>query len=327
MAKRRTRTFVMRALVVLLAYVCVAALAPPAAYAAGATVTARPPAGDVAPGEAFSVSFDLSGNPGFWGATLTVDYDESALVLTGFDVSGALFASGSVTENVAGASIEYHTGSATANTTGDGTLFRASFRAKAGASEGAYQVGAQLRRDNAKNFINKDYESVAVSFAPASVTVSTSDGGSGDGGGGGDGNGDGGTSGGSGGNTSGGGSSNTSGGGGGGSNGSNTSGGGAGGGADGSDTEADGSGSAASAGASAKAGTSGLDATGATLSDAATPLGAAGTDANSAQGSADTPPWLVPAVVGVAIVAAAAGAMVATLINRRRNKKDGSQPA
>jgi hypothetical protein len=173
MVKRQNKTApaALRALAMVLVLALAAAMLPLAAGAAGAMVTAKAPTGTVAPGGSFAVSFNMTGNPGFWGATLTVTYDKSALELTDFDTSGTLFASGSIVKNVAGDSIGYYKESADADTMGDGALFKASFKVKANAPEKAYQINAALRAGNAKNFINKDNETVEVAFVSGSVTV------------------------------------------------------------------------------------------------------------------------------------------------------------
>jgi hypothetical protein len=140
------------------------------AFAAGnATVTVESTAEPVKPGDTFTVPVNITGNPGFAGVVLTFAYDSAALELASFDSRGALFDGGAL-ENAPKDTIGFF--GVTIDRTGDGTLFKASFKVKPTAAEGDYELSVSIVDDKPSNFVNAESKPVPVAFAAGTVTVS-----------------------------------------------------------------------------------------------------------------------------------------------------------
>jgi hypothetical protein len=175
MVKSRALYIGRRLLAALLAVTIIAAaVTPPRAFAADAIITAEATAGICAPGDTLKVTFGISGNPGFWGAGFTVQYDSAALTLTALE-AGAMFGGGNVTVNTATGAIAFYGEDLTSNITGDGALFTAEFTVREGAKSGDYSISANVKDGNAKNFITANGKALSVAFAGCMVKVSNGD--------------------------------------------------------------------------------------------------------------------------------------------------------
>lgn len=161
-----------RILAAALAFAVILVLMPCLTFAAGvAAVKADSTAESCAPGETVAVTFSISGNPGFWGAGFSLEYDSSAFMLTAIE-EGRLFSGGSVTTNIANGTIAYYGESLTKNISDDGMMFTAYFMVKNTAKPGKYSICAKVKDGNAKNFIDVNGKSVNVNFSECSISIS-----------------------------------------------------------------------------------------------------------------------------------------------------------
>lgn len=92
------------------------------------------------PGEEVTIAFSAVGNPGFAALGAKINYDATALELVSIE-AGALCQGGMFSGVAATGKVGYIN---TANVTGDGVLFVATFKVKADAAPGTYNVTATL---------------------------------------------------------------------------------------------------------------------------------------------------------------------------------------
>jgi len=135
----------------------------PAVFAAGTSVTVS----DITakPGDEVTVDVTVSGNTGFGAATFDIVYDADVLTLTKISVDNTLFGKGTGVQNVAKNRV--NCASATA-ITGDGVLFTLTFKVKAAAADGKYEVSVE-----AKNFADTKGADIAVTVEAGEVSVAT----------------------------------------------------------------------------------------------------------------------------------------------------------
>jgi hypothetical protein len=132
----------------------------------GAQVTVESPS-DVAPGDEFTATVSLSGNPGFMGAVFILNYDSSAVELLSIDKSGAFSDIATVNQDANLVSFMNFAG----DTTGDGDLFKANFRVRDDASDGNYTIAVTLKDGTPKNFVNSEAEAVPISFVDSTGNI------------------------------------------------------------------------------------------------------------------------------------------------------------
>jgi hypothetical protein len=137
----------------------------PAFAAEGPTISVGS-AGEVAPGQEFTVPVTIEGNTGFAACSFEIQYDTAALELIGFNTTGLL--QGNAIGNVENSVIGYLSLN---NMADDGVLFEMTFRVRDEAVGGVYDVVAALKDGTNKNFVNADAEPVAVSFVAGAVQV------------------------------------------------------------------------------------------------------------------------------------------------------------
>jgi hypothetical protein len=138
-------------------------------------VSAESQGGTVEPGDDVTVSVSIANNPGFAAAVFSFSYDHSALELRSLNNEGTKFG-----EYAGGGLISYdfsnndtvgYVNTALSDLTGDGVLFKLTFRVKTGAVSGSYSVSPGVYRDLAENFVNDNKEALPVSFQSGSVQV------------------------------------------------------------------------------------------------------------------------------------------------------------
>ncbi|MDR1815167.1 MAG: leucine-rich repeat protein [Clostridiales Family XIII bacterium] len=140
-------------------------IAPLAVAAAGPVITVGSADG-LAQGESFTVPVTIAGNPGFAGMVLSVNYPKDALELTSIETTGAML-SGAQKDAAAG-TIGY---AASADKTGDGTLFSLAFTVKDGTANGSYSIEASLKGGIARNLVNAGLQTVPAGFSAGTVLV------------------------------------------------------------------------------------------------------------------------------------------------------------
>jgi hypothetical protein len=140
------------------------------------------PEGGYARGATFSVPVSISNNPGFAALCVTMQYDSSALELTGFDTSSSTLLSGlSATSNGDSIGIyDFDTDHLLygINVEGDGLLFNVSFAVKSDAPAGATSISIALKDGAPKNFVANSGGAVVampVSFEGTSVSVAAAE--------------------------------------------------------------------------------------------------------------------------------------------------------
>ena len=159
-----------RLLAVLLTITMTIAPATGSAAVSVAIITAEAAAETCVPGDTLHITFSIAGNPGFWGAGFTIEYNADALTLIGIE-NGAKFTGGSVTSNLANGTLAFYGDSLTSNITGDGELFTAEFVVNPGVARGSYRVTANVRADDAKNFVDFNGNAVTVAFSGCVIRV------------------------------------------------------------------------------------------------------------------------------------------------------------
>lgn len=115
-------------------------------------------------GDTVTVQFTVTGNPGFATYGAKIEYDDSALKLESIE-AGALSATGFFQGTAATGKVGYAN---TANVTGDGVLFTATFTVKEDAVPGTYAVTAVLDEASTANI---DGEFVAFEIIGGEVVV------------------------------------------------------------------------------------------------------------------------------------------------------------
>ncbi|MDR1028997.1 MAG: hypothetical protein LBL63_06215 [Clostridiales Family XIII bacterium] len=154
------------------------------AFAApGASISVADRAGTVAPGDEFSVPISIAGNPGFAVAIFSLSYNHNVLELRGLEGAGTMIGD-EVEYDFAQKDTVGYLSDSLSDLTGDGVLFSLRFRVKGGAVAGIYPISAGLYQNLPKNFIDKDLNTVAVSFSSGGVRVASASQPPGDGGGG-----------------------------------------------------------------------------------------------------------------------------------------------
>jgi hypothetical protein len=124
-----------------------------------------------APGEIFTVPVFIADNPGFFGASFTLVYDDTKLEIASVNATSGLFAGGLFYE---GSTDVVFLGDSEAATdvTGNGKLFDVTFKVKDAATSGSTSIGIKLKDDAKANFANYAVKSIDVEFAaPISVTI------------------------------------------------------------------------------------------------------------------------------------------------------------
>ncbi|MDR0852610.1 MAG: hypothetical protein LBN36_08945 [Clostridiales Family XIII bacterium] len=166
--------------ILLLALIVTVGLCPLPAFAAPpATIELGNISGSQTPGDAFTVPVTIADNPGFAAATLEFTYDHSVLEVVSLSTAGTLLDAAEdlvVYDFSKTDAIAYFNGLGSGtgtlvNIASDGTLFNITFKVKSGATTGNYNYSARLYQGQAKNFIDKDGGTVAVSFQSGSVGV------------------------------------------------------------------------------------------------------------------------------------------------------------
>jgi hypothetical protein len=140
---------------------------PMPAYADDGPVITVGNAGEVKPGQEFTIPVEITGNPGFAACSLELRYDSSTLKLINIDSSG--ITGGSVAKNIEGNTFGFMSVN---NVTGDGVLFDATFRVYDSAAIGSYGIAVALKDDSDKNLVNANGSSLGARFATGSVQVS-----------------------------------------------------------------------------------------------------------------------------------------------------------
>lgn len=153
----------------LVAVLLIAALTLPS-FAAGTELIANVSPGTYFPDDTFAVAFKLSGNPGFYSATIQVDFNAAALELTEFS-RGSAYPGVNFAPNTASGTVVIYGNSVTLNISGDGELFTATFKVKSGAAANTYAITAKLKNGNSKNFINIAAEPIPLGFVGDSVQI------------------------------------------------------------------------------------------------------------------------------------------------------------
>ena len=115
-------------------------------------------------GETVTVSFSVTGNPGFATFGAQINYNSDVLELTAIS-AGELCNSGMFIPNVNNGMVAY---TGTTNVNGDGVLFTATFEVKEGAAVGTYDVTATL---DTTTTANENYEPVEFAIVGGAVEV------------------------------------------------------------------------------------------------------------------------------------------------------------
>jgi hypothetical protein len=151
--------------VILLMLAAMMFMSPATAFAAGATISVSD-AGEVKPGQEFSVSVNIEDNPGFAAAALEFIYDSEVLEFVGFGSDGLI--GGVIIPNVDEATFAYFSG---ADLRSNGVLFTAHFKVKDNAASGNYTIQIGLRNGTAANLVNAQAETVTATYTAGTVTV------------------------------------------------------------------------------------------------------------------------------------------------------------
>jgi hypothetical protein len=138
-------------------------------------VSAESQGGTVEPGDDITVLVSIANNPGFAAAVFSFSYDHSVLELRSLNNEGTKFGeyagSGLISYDFSNNDTVGYVNTSLSNLTGDGVLFKLTFRVKAGVVPGSYSVSPGVYRDLAENFVNDDKEALPVSFQSGSVQV------------------------------------------------------------------------------------------------------------------------------------------------------------
>ena len=149
--------------------ICLLAVTPTSAFAADEAQITAGNSGEVAPGEEFTVPVTLSNNPGFAGASLTINYDTGALELVAVDTASGIINDGAIV-NLEGNIVGYL--NVKGNNEENGVLFNLKFKVRENAPGGNFEVAIGLKDGTGENFVSYEAQVVPVSFTAGALSIS-----------------------------------------------------------------------------------------------------------------------------------------------------------